>query len=182
MFLPDDLHIESMIVDNDNLGQTFPRLSNRIHVLKPDAVLTFETIPQRTCITFQKVVYNRFPIERGGTSVGLDDESRILPCTLDADMIIQALAEKEIPAICAQDLRPSDCSYVSSIVPIMIERQKNSPRRPGSIELPDISAHFGLIQLPLLSDEVCRNVHHRHAPSISRQALVDAIHIICQFA
>lgn len=182
MFLSDDVHIKSRTVDNDNLGQAGPELSYFIHAHKPKAILIFETDPRRTCITFQKVVYNRFPIERGETQVLLDDKKRAIECTLDIDAIIKALAEKEIPAVCTQDLRPADCSYISSLIAIVITRHGLPPPNPRYLQYSKPSARFGLIQLPILSVEACRNVHYQYAPSISRQTLIDAAKIICEHA
>lgn len=180
MFLPNDLDITLFTVNHDNPES--PQLSYSLYIDKPEAVLIFETIPHRTCITFQKAVYNRFPMKCDGVQLSLDDQKRVIECTLDTNAIIQALAEKEISAVCTQDLRPSDCSYISSLVAIVITRHNLPAASLRLLKLPPLSARFGLIQLPLLSAEVCRNVQHRYAPSISRQALVDAIHIICQFA
>lgn len=182
MFLPDDVHIESRLVDNDNFRQTGPELSYFIHAQRPHAVLIFEAAPQRTCITFQKVVYNRFSMGRDETHVLLDDEKRIIACTLDTDTIIKALAEKEIPAIHVQDLPPTDCSYVSSLIAIAITKHGLPPTHPRFLKFPPSSARFGFIQLPLLSAEVCHNINYQDAPSISRQTLIDAAEIICNLA
>ena len=150
-----DLNIESRIINDDRAIPEFQKLSSELQQKKPDAVLVFETIPGITQILFEVAIYGP-----SGT---------VCHYTINAEEIIRELRKNMIPAGLSCNENQPSLSYTFFSVANYI----------CSHELP---IKFGLIHLPLATEEVCRNNWYHSNPSFSRETLINAAKIICELS
>ena len=150
-----DLDIESRVIYENRAIPECQKLSSELQQKKPDAVLVFETIPGITQVLFEIAIHSA-----SGT---------VCRYTINAEKIIYELRKNMIPAGLSCNENPPSLSYTFFSVANYI----------CSHELP---IKFGLIHLPLTTEEVCRNNWYHSSPSLSRETLINAAKIICELS
>lgn len=173
-FAQEDFSLDPFILPVREDEKEEGKLLDAIHKTRPDLVLVFGAAPALGVIHLEEFFFNRF--------VGLNQHTNeftpihgeftphhILQSSIDNATIASCLRQRGIPAQVSLFHGLFFCNRIAYRIARFLAMKPWQTR-------------YGLIHLPLTSEEVCENTRLNERPSLPRRMLIDAAYLICELS